>query len=146
MIVRRDHKQSDMSMNRKDGSAKDNMIFDDKIGFDPYNPANTNRRNNGTTDETSDKKDESIDDNMLSDSQDHEKESGDSESGTLCVSDDPRRGARLKDTERIETESGPSDTSPTEKASSDNVSNDHHTLADTSCKDNGQPDSSLNRK
>ena len=92
--IRRDSKRSDMSMNRKDGSAEDNTIFNDKIGFDPYNPANTTRRNKGMTDETSDKRDESIEDNMLSDSQNHENELGDSESGTLCVSDDPRRGAR----------------------------------------------------
>ena len=72
--------------------------------------------------------------------------SGDSDSGTVCVSDDPRRGARLKDTERKETKSGPSDTSPTEKATSDNMSNDPRIAANTIRKDGEQPDKTINRK
>ena len=64
-IVRRDSKQSDMSMSRKNGSVEYNMIFDDKIGYDLCNPTNTTRRDKGMTDETSDQKDELIDDNML---------------------------------------------------------------------------------
>ena len=44
------------------------MVFDDKIRSEPHTPANTSRRDKGTTAETSE----------------------DSDSGTVCVSDDPR--------------------------------------------------------
>ena len=97
-------------------------------------------------DENADKKDESVKENMTSDSQSHENKSEDSESGTLCVSDDPRRGARLKDTDSKETESGPSETPPTEEVSSNNMSNDPRTPAGTNHYNDGQTDSSLNRK
>ena len=83
------------------------MVFDDKIRSEPHTPANISRRDKGMTAETS----------------------GDSDSGTVCVSDDPRRGARLKDTERKETKAGPSDTTPTRKTTNDNASNDPHTPA-----------------
>ena len=61
------------------------MVLDDKIRFELHTPANTSRRSKGVTDETS----------------------GNSDSGTVCVSDDPRRGARLKNTERKETKLDP---------------------------------------
>ena len=83
------------------------MVFDDKIRSEPHTPANTSRRDKGTTAETSE----------------------DSDSGTVWVSDDPRRRARLKNIESKETKAGPSDTSSTRKAAYDTMSNDLHTPA-----------------
>ena len=83
---------------------------------------------------------------MVSDSQTHKKVLGGPETDTLTVKDDPRLGARLKDSERKETKSGPSDTSPTKKVTGDNVSNDLRTPAGRIRKDNEQQDKTIKRK
>ena len=116
--ARGDNKQSNMSTN-----CKDEMV-----------------------DENEDKKDESVKDNMTSDSQSYENKSEDSESGTLGVSDDPRRGARLKDTASRETESGASEILPTDEVSSNNRNDESRVPAGTNYKDDGQSGSSMKRE
>ena len=87
-------------------------------------PTNTTRKDKKRTDKAVDRKDGLIDDDMVSNPQTHRKLSGDHEINTSDVIDDPRRGARLNDSERKETKSGPTDTSPTKGVIDDNMSND----------------------
>ena len=91
----------------REESTKSNLILEDKIRSEPHTPADTSRKDKRTTTETSEGPD----------------------SGTTCVIDDPRRGARLKNTESKEIKTGPSNTSPTRKATNDNMSDDLHTPA-----------------
>ena len=49
--------------------------------------------------------------------------------GIICTSDDPRRGARLKNTVRKEIEAGSSNRPPTREVAEDNTNADIHTLA-----------------
>ena len=140
ITVRKDGKQTNKSMNWKDGSVEDNMIIDDKVEYDLCTPTNRTRNNRGITDEITDRKDESLDDNLSSDSQTHRKVSRDPQSDTSSVIDDPRQGGRLKYSERKETESGISETSPTKEVTSNNVSSNIHTPAGRIRKDNEQQD------
>ena len=98
------------------------------------------------TDGITDRKDESVDDNMGSDSQTHRKVSRDPQSDTSSVIDDPRQGGRLKYSERKETESGISDTSPTKEVTGNNVSSNIRTPAGRIRKDNEQQNETIKRK
>ena len=83
---------------------------------------------------------------MVSNPQTHRKVSGDHETDTSGVIDDPRRGARLNDSERKETETEPRDTSPMKGVIDDNMSNDPRTPADAIRKDGKQTDKAKDRK
>ena len=71
---------------------------------DARTPADATRKDKEQTDKAADRKDGLIDDNMVSNPKTHRKVSGDHETDTSGVIDDPRRGARLNDSERKETE------------------------------------------
>ena len=65
--------------------------------------------------------------------------------GIACKSDDPRRGARLKNTVSKETKAGSSNISLTREAANDNMSDDFLTLKgrnpdDTMCQEKGSGD------
>ena len=105
--ARREHKKPDMSNRRREESTENILVFDDKIRSKPHTPANTSRRDKGTTAESSE----------------------DPKSGTVSVSDDPKRGASVKNTESEETKVEHSDTSSTRKAANDTMNNDLHTPA-----------------
>ena len=74
----------------------------------------------------------------------HRKVSRDPQSDTSSVIDDPRQGGRLKYSERKETESGISETSPTKEVTNNNMSSNIRTPAVS--KDSKQSDMSMNRK
>ena len=123
----------------KNGSGEDNMIIDNRMEHDSCAPTNRTR-NDRKIDETTDRKDESLDDNMSSDLQTHRKVSRDPRLDTSNVIDDPRQGGRLKYSERKETESGISETSPTKEVTGNNVSSNIRTPAGRIRKDNEQQD------
>ena len=72
--------------------------------------------------------------------------SGNLEIDTTGVIDDPRRGAKLNDSERKEPSSGTSDMSPIEEVTNDNMSNDTRNHSYKNRKVGRQIDVSENRK
>ena len=90
----------------KEESTKNNQALIDIFRSGPHIPANSLKRDKRMTAETSEGP------NL----------------GIACASDDPRRGARLKNTVSKETKTGSSNTSPTRGPANDNMSDDLHTL------------------
>ena len=143
--IRKDKKHTNVPKNRKD-KFDDNLISNDNMSNDFRTPPDAIEKNEKHTNETIDWYNKSVDDIMVSNPQTCRKVSGDHETDTSGVIDDPRRGARLTDSERKETESGPTDTSPTKGVIDDNMSNDPQNPADSIGKDEKQKDRVINRK
>ena len=142
--IRKDEEQPDETMNQKEGSVDGNMIIDDNMSNDARNPTNTTSKDKEQTDKAVDQKDGLIDDKMVSNPQTHREVSGDHD--TSDVTDDPRRGAGLNDSERRETKPGLTDISPAKGVTGDNMSNDPRNPSYAIRKDGKQIDITKDRK
>ena len=120
--IEKDDGQSDETMIRRKQLANANMTFDNDISNDSCTPALTVRM-----DEIQRGRDHGdvlpVDDFMVSNPQTCRKISGIFGVNTSDVIDDPRKGAKVNDSRRGETDPGTSDTSPAEEVTNDNVSN-----------------------
>ena len=126
IIIKKDSKQSDMSMNRKDKSVKDNMIFDDEISYDPYTPATTDRKDRKQTDAPADRKDK-VNINMIS---------NDNMGSDPCTPADAIERDKRHTEKAIDRENGVGD----------NMCNDLRTPANKFGKDGKQLDKTVDRK
>ena len=143
--IEKDNGQSDETMIRKKELANANTTIDNNMSNDSCTPALTVRIDRKQTDKVH------VDvlpgdDIMVSNPQTCRKISGNLEINTSDVIDDPRKGAKVNDSERKETKPGPSDTSPTKGVTNDNISNDTRKHSYAIRKDGRQTNVPENRK